>query len=203
MHFHLLQGTGLCPPEGPHFLRRSVHLQDGLQVRPDGQKDTDADTHRRSCSGWTQPPAQKEAGRPLPSGDPFRVPTPPIRVPDARKTQQDGAHSHPRGAPSPRSPEPSAASAALLSAAGGPVAPPGARAGRASPSSGGSSSSRWLLLAVAVVAALTGCRPPDKELSVSTDGAPSRGTRPAAFPRTGLSAAALQEDNAAAPAAPM
>lgn len=30
--------------KGPYFLRRSVHLQDGLQVRPDGQKDTGADT---------------------------------------------------------------------------------------------------------------------------------------------------------------
>lgn len=60
--------------KGPHFLRRSVHLQDGLQVRPDGQKDTDADTHRRSCSEAGPSRLLRKQGGLCPLGTPSGFP---------------------------------------------------------------------------------------------------------------------------------
>lgn len=81
----LLRGSGralLCAClKGPHFPRRSVHPQAGLQVRPDGPEDTDADTHRHSHSKPGLSRLLKEQGEasalwgppqgsPLPSGSP-------------------------------------------------------------------------------------------------------------------------------------
>lgn len=138
---HLLQGTGLCPPEGA-ALSPQVCSPTGRPASQTRWPERHRCRHPQALMqrSWTQPPAQK-AGRPLPSGDPFRVPTPPIRVPDARKTQQDGAHS-PRGrrpALAHLSPRPSAALLSSRRPRGAPRASGGPCPG---PSSGGSSSSR-------------------------------------------------------------
>lgn len=69
--------------KGPHFLLRSVHLQDCLRVRvrPDGQEDTDADTHRRSHSEAGPSHLLRKQGGLCPLGTPSGFPALPSGSP--------------------------------------------------------------------------------------------------------------------------